>query len=736
MHHNSKGDAAGPAGCKARRVREMISRVLLCKLSLALTVSWMLLSMMPLAAATRTDLDREWQFRADPDDRGGTAGWQSTLPAGTESVDIPHTWNIGKLHDYRGVAWYFRRFERPSQAALPAGEHVELHFGASFYKARVWLNGVELGTHEGGFTAYSFDITRHLRAVNTLAVRLDNRAGMATIPGVAARGGPEATYDWWPYGGLVRDVWLTSTGPAWVRRQSIRTEQGAETGHIYDRIFLGSALASQTPVTLRVTAFGPDNQLAARQVRTVNLGQGLSEVEVTLDLAHPRLWDLDHPNLYRLRVTLEGPQGPHAVVMDENDATFGVRTLEIRARHLLLNGARVRLTGMARHEDSPWEGLAETPGTMRHDYDDMKALHTTLSRPVHYPQNPFVLDYADRHGILLIPEIPVWQFSEAQLSDPAVIRLARQQMREMIEEAGNHPSIFAWSVANESAMGTPGGIAYFRALRALIRDLDPGRPVSFADDALYKLERAEQSAANEADFLMVNQYFGSWHGPADGLRSALDSIDHLYPDKMVIISEMGYAGVFAKNSVAADRARIDVIREQLPALAARDWIGGVMLWCYQDYKSQRNLWPGETEGYVDHGLVDENRQRRPSYAVWKELNSPAHLTAQWTGAADQPPNGFSIDLTPNTERELPFYPLRDAELTWSVVDDQGRALASGTKPLPELTQAVSVTGAFPPGPPAGRYRLSVKLRSLTSVSAETALEWPLQAARPLQAAGL
>ena len=312
------------------------------------------------------------------------------------------------------------------------------------------------------------------------------------------------------------------------------------------------------------------------------------------------------------------------------------------------------------------------------------------------------------------------------MSNPRVIELARQQMREMIEEAGNHPSIFAWSVANESAMATPGGIAYFRALRALIRELDPGRPVSFADDALYKLERPEQSAANEADFVMMNQYFGSWHGPAEALKSALDTVNRLYPDKMVIISEMGYAGVFAGNSADADRARITVIREQLPALAARDWIGGVMLWCYQDYKSPRNLWPGEVEGYVDHGLVDENRQRRPSYAVWKELNSPARLKARWTGPASQSPQGFSMTITPNTEADLPFYILRDAGLTWRVADEKGRTLASGTQPLPELTQPVSVTGVLPEGTAAGRYRLNVKLLGPNSVSAETALEWPLK----------
>jgi beta-glucuronidase len=123
-------------------------------------------------------------------------------------------------------------------------------------------------------------------------------------------------------------------------------------------------------------------------------------------------------------------------VLDRHSETFGVRKIEIRDRHLLVNGELMRLTGLARHEESLWEGLAETPGTMRHDYDDMKSLQVTLTRPVHYPQNPFILDYADRHGILLIPEIPLWQFSESHLSDPRVIALATFRRKNGLSDVG------------------------------------------------------------------------------------------------------------------------------------------------------------------------------------------------------------------------------------------------------------------------------------------------------------
>jgi hypothetical protein len=675
----------------------------------------------PALGATRIDLDQSWLFRTDAANSGETSGWATRAPADTEAVTVPHTWNIGKHHDYRGTAWYFRNFEFPTQAS---GGQVVLHFGATFYSARVWLNGVELGRHEGGFTEYSFDITSGLKRTNFLAVQLDNRPGIATIPGFGARGTPDAWYDWWDYGGIVRDVWLTSSGPVQILRQQIRTEPSEGSATVRDRIFLRNKSPSGTKLTVRATVFGPDNHLEASESQSLAASSGETDVSMTVKVGAPKLWGIDQPNLYRMVVSVADASG---ALLDEHTNTFGVRKVEIRDRHLLINGERVRLTGMARHEDSPWEGLAESAGTMRHDYDDMKALQTTLSRPVHYPQNPYILDYADRHGILLIPEIPIWQFSEQQLSDPKVLALAKQQMREMIEEAGNHPSIFAWSVANESAMGTPGGIAYFRAMREMIRNLDPQRYVSFADDNLPKLDRAEQSAANDADFVMMNQYFGSWHGPASALVSSLDKVDRLFPGKMVIISEMGFAGIFAKNAIDADRARITIMREQFPELARRDWIGGAILWCYQDYKSPRNLWPGPDEerheGYVEHGLVDENRQRKPSYAVWKDLNASANIEAQWMRAASGAPTGFTATLTPKSERDLPYYALRNYQLVWKILDEKGKRVAGAEQPLARLDEALKVSGVLPSTSTGQAFTLVITLlRPNGAVAAERRLE--------------
>ena len=657
-------------------------------------------------------------FRTDPHSIGQRSNWQIHPPKDTLSINLPHTWNLGRQDGYVGKAWYCKTFAMPLQSP---DLRVKLHFGATFYSAHVWLNGIEIGTHEGGYTAYFFDITRQLRTTNYLAVEVDNRIDANTIPGLAQRGDPNAWYDWWDYGGIVRDVWLTVSGLIEVDRQHIRTQMKDGQAAINDQVLLENHSARPKQVLLSVTAFGPDGSAAARDSRKVEVAPGVAPIRIATMVRNPELWGIDHPNLYRMTAEVRDADGR---VLDQQSDTFGIRAVEVRDRHLLLNRERVRLTGVARHEDSVSEGLAETTGTMRYDYDDMKSLQVSLTRPVHYPQNPFILDYADRHGILLIPEIPVWQFSEAQLRDPQVIARAKQQFREMIEESGNHPSIFAWSVCNESDTGTPGGIAYFRAMRDYIRQLDPSRFVTYADDKLPRLKRAEDSAANDADFLMMNQYFGSWHGPESELSESLDRVGRMFPTKMVIISEFGLAGIFAKNPEDADPMRIEIIRKQMPELARRDWIAGAILWCYQDYKSRRTLRPGWDSGFVEHGLVDEYRQRKPSYYVWKELNALAAIEARWEATTSTAPSQFTVTVIPNKVEDLPYYPLRNYRLAWQVSDESGKLINSGERPFPDLEKPQMISAKIQSLTDAKLLKLHVTLlRPGNTIAAEKSVDW-------------
>src|SRR6185436_8729953 len=145
-----------------------------------------------------------------------------------------------------------------------------------------------------------------------------------------------------------------------------------------------------------------------------------------------------------------------------------------------------------------------------------------------------------------------------------------------------------------------------------------------------------------------------------------------------IVSEFGFPGIFAKNPAEADATRMSILREQLPILAKRDWIAGAILWCYQDYKSRRYFWPGQEEGYLEHGIVDQWRQRKPSYYAWKELNEPARLDLAWKPGAKP---AFTIDFRPKSVTDLPYLPLRGYRLAWQFVGRENRAFAADALPI-------------------------------------------------------
>jgi beta-galactosidase/beta-glucuronidase len=157
---------------------------------------------------------------------------------------------------------------------------------------------------------------------------------------------------------------------------------------------------------------------------------------------------------------------------------------------------------------------------------------------VHYPQAEFILDYCDRNGILLIPEVPAWQLGASQMDNPDMRALEEQQLQEMIEAAYNHPSVWAWSVGNEIDSRSDAGHRFVREMIAFVKSLDPTRPVGFASNHLNIYPQGD--ATVQADFVMMNQYIGTWAGPKQDLGPALDEIHETWPDRVVIISEYGF----------------------------------------------------------------------------------------------------------------------------------------------------------------------------------------------------
>ncbi|TCS17506.1 glycoside hydrolase family 2 TIM barrel-domain containing protein [Caulobacter sp. BK020] len=662
-------------------------------------------------AATRLDLDGDWRFRTDPNGEGVASGWTAGPPVGARVVSVPHTWNLGQDQAFDGVGWYFKTFVLPESLV---GRHVELNFGGTFYKSRVFVNGVEAGGHEGGFTAYHLDVSKLVRpGGNRIAVAIDNRPGLATIPGYAMRlqAADNVWYDWWRNGGVLRDVWLNVADKGLIRQQTITQNLSADHATATARVRVENVDATPRVYRLAAAIEDPEGRVVAHAEQAVRVAAGVAaEPSLSLRVEQPQLWNVGAAKLYRLSTQLRDEDGR---LLDERADTVGFRRIEIRDRRLYVNGQAVRLTGMTRHQDSPWEGQAESAGTIRQDWNDLAALHVTLTRPVHYPQPQAVLDEADRQGVLLIPEIPIWQMTEAQLADPRLLPLAKRQMDEMIAEAANHPSVLAWSVMNESDASKPGGLAFFRAMKAHINALDPGRFVTFADSDVSIAPWKPAQALREADFIMANAYFGTWSGGAESVEPWLDFFDKAYPDKMLVISEFGWPGPFSADPKAADAARVENLQGQMAAFEKRPFVGGAIFWTYQDYHSNRNLYAGSVDGYVDHGVVDQYRQRKPSYAAWEQRNRALDVSVSWT-VGDGGLRGFTAKVAPRATGTLPSYPLIGQKVRWKALDQNGVVVGESAPTDLDLAAPAAVTGAWDK-PVDGIVRLTLDILTSTGV---------------------
>jgi beta-galactosidase/beta-glucuronidase len=419
---------------------------------------------------------------------------------------------------------------------------------------------------------------------------------------------------------------------------------------------------------------------------------------VPTEITDPALWHFDHPDLYQWSVVVAAEDG---TVLDQAEETFGIRLIELKDAQFFLNGEPVRLVGLTRHADSPEYGLAEPYTVMAQDYDDLKRLNMVFSRPVHYPQADYILDYCDRNGILLIPEVPSWQLGAFQMGLSTMEDRAKQQLTEMIHEDFNHPSVWAWSVGNEIDSTSMEGHTYVRRMIETAKALDPTRPVSFASNRLNS--NPEFDATGLADFVMMNQYFGTWGGAKGGLSDALDAIHAQWPDKVVIISEFGFESrwndlfgprgdaltpedyYFIPEDVSptgeeADLQRQAVIGEQMAIFRSKPFIAGAVFWTYQDYRTPTDF---------IMGVVDAERNPRGSWEILRSEFSPVVIDS-----VDITGSGAAITLHARgpVEVEMPAYTLDGYLLNWVVAPAEGHGIyAEGEIELPRLLPGDSWT---------------------------------------------
>ncbi|NTV81705.1 MAG: hypothetical protein HGA24_09830, partial [Candidatus Aminicenantes bacterium] len=397
-------------------------------------------------------LDGMWLFRTDPDKRGEASGWHAPAAArdGWEEVVVPSTWQVAeRTADYLGQAWYRREFDAPGAWK---GQVVRVEFESVFHTAEVFINGKRAGDHAGkGYTAFALDITGllELGGPNVIAVRIDNSFSPAMLP----RGD---SYDWTPDGGITRPVRLIITSPVYLEYAWIDAapDLAAGTAKLAVTAVVHNATKRPVELDLGFRVIEDDTGLVVLDMPDSPTGDVPAETarQVILPeaaLGRPKLWHFDHPHLYRLEIRLtQKGRKVHGL-----ETAFGIRKIEVRGTEFRLNGEPVRLAGVERMAGShPDFGMAEPAAWIDHDHADMKELNCVFTR-VHWQQDRRVLDYCDRHGILVQVEVPTWgpgtfQKLEGDLRE-RIMANGLDQLREMIARDRNHPSVFSWGLCNE-----------------------------------------------------------------------------------------------------------------------------------------------------------------------------------------------------------------------------------------------------------------------------------------------
>ena len=513
----------------------------------------------------------------------------------SETLNVPGDWNTQKekLLFYEGPLWYEKSFTYSKRERT----RVFVYFGAVNYRARTYLNGEALGEHEGGFTPFDFEVTKLLRnGDNFLVVEASNQRRDDAVPALHT--------DWWNYGGITRDVILIETPETFIRDYWIQLAKGSPD-QIDGWVQLDGNRGPQQRASIEIEI--PE---AGIKTSAITNADGRAGFHVPARL---QLWSPKSPKLYHVLISA-GDDTVH----DSN----GFRTIEARGSQILLNGEPIFLRGISLHEEAP------VRGGRAYSVDDAQALlgwakelGCNFVRLAHYPHNENEIRLADRMGLVVWSEIPVYW--DIAWKSPAALANARLQLRDMIARDHNRAAVILWSLSNETPVD-PDRLTFLRTLAEDARQLDPTRLITSA------MNRVEDDGADGhilrdplgqfLDVLGLNEYFGWYYGrPEDADRQTWTTIY----DKPLIISEFGGGAPFGRHGEAAARwteeYQASLFVHQLNMVNKIPHLAGLSPWVLMDFRSPRRPLPGIQDYFNRKGLLSNTGQRKQAFFVLQKF---------------------------------------------------------------------------------------------------------------------
>lgn len=572
-------------------------------------------------------LDGIWNF-ALPESREieEDQGWTSVIPPNLQ-IPVPASYNDiftdPEIRNNVGWAYYQRHAVVPP--SWSEGRYY-VRFDSVTHEAKIYVNDEEVGGHIGGYTPFEVDLTDIVSPGEQfrLTVAVNNILTWQTIPpgevvtNEAGKLRQDYNHDFYNYAGIARSVSLYTVPDVHVSDITVTTESDDEGND--GTVNYSVETSGYNDTEARVTLIDEDGNEVAEA----------SDLEGSLDVSPVNLWQPGAAYLYTLRVELLSDD----TVVDTYNLPVGVRSVRIDGNQFLINGKPFYFTGFGKHEDSPIRGKGYDPAYMIHDFELMRWMGANSFRTSHYPYAEEVMEYADRHGIVVIDEVAAVglnlgisagirgdevpkTFTEDKINDETQ-KTHAQAIRELIHRDKNHASIVSWCITNEPASADEGARAYFEPLVELTHELDPTRPVTFTNVMGATVDKC--TISDLFDFHSLNRYYG-WYVNTGDLESAeiamaeeLNQWVEKY-DKPIIMSEYGadtLAGLHAVDEVLwSEEYQTNLLRMSHRVFDSIDSIVGEHVWNFADFQTPHtgvNRVDGNKKGVF-------TRERRPKNAA-------------------------------------------------------------------------------------------------------------------------
>jgi beta-glucuronidase len=562
-------------------------------------------AMINVSARHCTNLNGKWQVIIDPAGAGDWRQvWKEKKPEkktdffeysfeGGPVFNVPGDFNsqMTELKYFEGTVWYKKSFDyNPDK-----NKRLFLHFGAVNYLANVYLNGNLLGKHEGGFTPFQFEITNSVHYVeNTIVVRVNNQRLKDGIPGLG--------FDWFNYGGITRDVNLVETDNSFISDYFIQLKKHS-FNEVQGWVKLNGANSRQN-VEIKI----PELKIV---YKSKSDDTGLAEVKFSSGFD---LWSPENPRLYKIIIQCETD-----TIVDN----IGFRSIEAKGSKILLNGKPVFLKGINIHEENPFRAaraFSESDASILLTW--AKELGCNMVRLAHYPHNEYMIRLAEKMGIMIWDEIPVYQ--QIEFSTPGVSDKMDLMMREMVNRDKNRCGVIVWSLSNETSP-SPSRDRALVNLSDKCRHLDSTRLItSVINDQHYNNNAINvwDTLYRHFDIISLNEYLG-WYVPWQG-RPEDVKWNFVCKDKPIVISEFGGEALYGNNKGPKDEAaswseeyQEQIFKDQVEMLKTVPDLCGTFPWLLVDYRSSGRMHPLYQNGWNRKGLLSDHGDKKKAWYILK-----------------------------------------------------------------------------------------------------------------------